>query len=138
MGTEEGHLKTLAGLLDALASPVRLRLVSQLRQPRVISALRVQRWGSERGVKPERPMTTANVRGHLQQLLKAGVVGRTPVVVSGRTVDHYQVNRPQLFALTEEIRQLALLGGGSAVPDGTLLAEPPALGARVAGPHLVL
>ncbi|MEA3203679.1 MAG: hypothetical protein QOI63_1358, partial [Thermoplasmata archaeon] len=62
-------MELLAGLLDALASPVRLRLLEQLRQPRALSGLRVQPSRAEGGVKPQRPMTTANVRNHVHQLV---------------------------------------------------------------------
>ena len=127
----------IAEVMQALGSPVRLRLLRLLRLPHAIGDIQVAPHRAEGGNRPTRHMAVASVREHLVQLLRIGVVQARRLVRGGHTLDHYEVNRPQLFALTEELRALADLSG-SAVLDGTMpgpLAqpeEPPRT------PHLVL
>jgi DNA-binding transcriptional ArsR family regulator len=127
----------MATVMRALASPVRLRILRMLRDPLTLRQLRLQPHRAEGGVRPARPMTAANVRQHVAQLAAIGAVRARRIERDGRASDHYEVNRPHLFALTEELRSLAELPGGLAM-DGTLPVPPSPGPPRPRGPHLVL
>lgn len=114
---EEFDSARLAQILDALSSPVRLDLLKALRTPRTLGEIRLQ---PRRGAGGDgRAMSRVVVRRHLEKLLEIGVVRTQAKVRNGRRVPHYVVNHRQTFALTEELRRLALLRTEQSVTDGT-------------------
>lgn len=127
----------VAAVTRALGSPARLRLLWLLRHPHVLGDVHLAPQRSEGGAKPTRPMSLASVRQHVVQLAALGVVRAKREVRGGRAVDLYEVNRPQVFALTEELRALADLPG-STLLDGTMPGPPAVPADPPQGPHLVL
>lgn len=127
----------LAAMMKALASPVRLELLQSLRAPRMLGEIRLQPRRRD-GSGPGRTMNRVSVRGHLDSLLAIGAVREVSVQRDGRLAKHFVLDYGQLFALTEELRQLARLQPEGGVLDGTMLGPPtgpPPLSER---PHLVL
>lgn len=92
----------LAEVLSALASPNRLALLRQLRQPRCVTEIRLPPEEGE-----ERPIARQAVRVHLRKLMDAGVVA--PVERGPGASVAYLVNHQRIFAITEEVRALAAL-----------------------------
>ncbi|MEA3144230.1 MAG: hypothetical protein QOG31_1554 [Thermoplasmata archaeon] len=123
-------------MLKALASPVRLALLQALTAPRTLAEIRVAPVRRDRG-SAGRPMSSVAVREHLDYLLDIGAVQAVPMTRDGQRRTHYLVNHRQLFALTEELRQLARIR-----PDADLLLDGtqpgPSLAPRHPGPTLTL
>lgn len=122
-------------ILKALASPVRIDLMKALQTPLTVGEIRLR---PRRGGSGAQAMSRAVLRRHLERLLAIGVVRPVHLPRNGRRTLHYVVNHSQTFALTEELRRLALLrveGGGGA--DGTLPGPPPPA-VRASGPRLTL
>jgi len=113
----------LAAMLKALASPVRLQLLQALRAPRLLSEIRL-RPARKDGRAEGRSINRVSVRGHLESLLRIGAVRAIPVPRDGRLMTHYVLDYGQLFALTQELQQLARLQPEAGVLDGTMLGAP--------------
>ena len=106
----------LAQVLGALANPVRIDLLKALRVPRTVSEIKLR---PRRGAGGrDRSMSRVAVQRHLAQLLAIGVVRSQPTIRNGRRANLYLVNHSQTFALTEELRRLALLRADEGI-DGT-------------------
>lgn len=136
--TDEVDSERLGRVMKALANPVRVDLLKALRSPKTITEIRLHPRRKDGNLHPERVMSRVTVREHLVQLLDIGVVQARRATREGRTVDVYIVNHRQLFALTEELRQLAeLRPDGQTVGDATQEdpVEPPRF---PEGPKLVL
>ncbi|MCA1810932.1 MAG: FHA domain-containing protein, partial [Halobacteriales archaeon] len=125
-------------MLKALASPVRLELLQLLQSPRMLGEIRLRPGRSDRAGMPGRSLSRVTVRQHLDSLLKIGAVQVVPLLRDGRLLNHFVVDHRQLFALTEELRQLARIRPeGDLLPDGTR-PGPGHAAAAVQGPRLAL
>lgn len=139
VGIESEHL---ADVMKALANPVRIDLLKALRQAKTLGEIRLRprRGGSSDGL--ERIMSRVTVKQHLDQLMAIGVVQTRSIVRDGRPLDHYIVDHRQLFALTEELRQMArlrpqgeMLDGTQPAPAANPMAQPGAKLALVNGTY---
>jgi DNA-binding transcriptional ArsR family regulator len=129
----------LAVILSVLASPVRLRLLQSLGVPQPVGSLRIPPSRRDARHAHERAMTRQALQRHLNALSQVGAVQRVPHLVDGRVVEHYAVSPQRVYALTEQIRDLAALDArGDACPDDTM-PQPPAVPRPPSGqPHLLL
>lgn len=128
----------LAAFLRVLANPVRLEMLRSLARPQAIQDIRVSPHRAEAGARPERPMSAVAVRKHMDQLVAIGVVRTQRRMREGRLMGHFEVNLPQVFALSEEFLSMARIGGADGLADGTLLGPPSQALRQPDGPHLVL
>ncbi|MEA3203768.1 MAG: Inner rane component of cytoplasmic domain [Thermoplasmata archaeon] len=128
----------LARFLKVLANPARLEILRRLNRPRTLQEIHVAPHRAEHGQVPTRPMSQVAVRKHLLQLLGIGVVQGVRLPRPGRSPTHYQLSRPQMFALSEEFLAMVRLEGAEALLEGTLLGPPTNLQGHPPGPHLVL
>lgn len=129
----------LAELLSALAYPMRLRLLQQLRFPHTLRDIRVSPGKLEAGGNPARPAAKPSVLRHLDRLVDAGLVRSEEVEQQGRRVPSYVVNAQRLYALTEDVRRLSVLYahlGPGAEATGTLQEAGP--GEEATGRRMVL
>lgn len=128
--------EALAANLEALASETRLELLHDLRTPRALHEIRVSPSSARPGENPERPISRQAVARHLQQLQELGLLHRVPTE-SGRG-EGYVLNHERLFAVVDELRNLAKLRPvltGTSTVGATLdraveevrLPEPPRL-----------
>lgn len=131
-----GAKEPLAHIMKALGNPVRMELLRQLTTPRQLGEIQVHPHRREAGGAPKRLMSRASVQSHLEQLLEVGAVRTLTGIRDGRNVTLYTIDERQLFALTEELRDLGRLRGKEASLDGT--AAAPALPHRHEGPRLIL
>jgi DNA-binding transcriptional ArsR family regulator len=99
---------TLARNLESIASATRLELLHALRTPRTLRDIHVQPSLNRTGESPDRPMSRQGVTRHLDQLLDVGLVRRTSPEESGSR-DAFVLNHERLFALIDELRNLAKL-----------------------------
>ncbi len=128
---------SVADIMRALGNPVRISMLTILRQPRTLGEIQVTPVRQDDGQRPERAMSRVSVRQHLEQLLEIGAVQQVRGTRDGRTVTLYQVNHRQLFALTEELRELGRLRPEKdLIPDGTAPGSPEM--PPIKGPRLVL
>lgn len=111
----------LARLLEALASPTRLHLLHQLREPRLVSDIRVQPSLTRAGENPARPLSRQTVTHHVEQLVEQGLLARVPMP-DGRG-DGYVLHQASLFALLDEVRRLAKLRSVLGDDDSETVAE---------------
>jgi hypothetical protein len=124
--------EAIAGALEALANPLRLAMLRDLRTPRMLTDVRL-RPTAEGGPL----LARQSVRRHLDRLLEARLlVARAPAADEpGAT--RYMVNHASLFALSEEVASLARLAPreepSAATQTARLAASP-----LPAGPCLVL
>lgn len=122
----EGTEATLSTALGALGNPLRLRLLRQLRAPKVLRDVALA--SEEDG----RPLARQTVTSHLDRLVEAGlVVARTTEREYGPTTE-YVLNHQVVFFLAEELRTLSRLRP-AAEPDvvtmhGDARGRPVALG----------
>lgn len=129
----------LAEALAALAYPVRLAMLRQLREPKTLKEIRVAPASPGSGSAPDRPMSRQAVKEHLETLLDAGaVVAREVEREYGATME-YVVSHRSLFAISEEFRELARLKPKELPEEDTMLGSHPG-GERhtLQGPCLVL
>lgn len=125
----------LSTTLAALANPVRLALLRELRTPKTLGDIRVV--SDEEPATPERPLSRQAVRQHLDRLLEVGAVGR----LDGErtTGGAYLVEHRKLFAAAEQLRSLAALRPlADPMADVTVVARPTGSGPVARGPRLVL
>jgi DNA-binding transcriptional ArsR family regulator len=131
---EASDPQRVARMLKALASPVRIELLRLLTAPRTLAEIRLRPGRRDQG-RAGRAMSSVTVRQHLGHLLEIGAIQVVPLTRDGRRRNHFLVHHRQLFALTEELRQLARIR-----PDVDLLLDgtqpgpappPPQPGARL-------
>lgn len=93
----------LANALTTLGSPVRLRILRQLRAPKVLREIEVA------SVRPDggRTASRQTVREHLDRLLEVGMVVRRPAQRPYGETHEFVLNHSAIFALGEEVRGLA-------------------------------
>lgn len=122
---------TLARCLGALSSPLRLSMMRTLRMPRTLREIEVR--GEEDGAK----LSRQGVRRHLDRLLEAGVISTRSAARDWGDATEFVVNHQRVFAVSEEVRNLARLRPLVEPQEATL----PGVGAsplKRAGPMLVL
>lgn len=128
------RLVDLADRLQPLANPTRLRLLSQLRDPQTLTEIELRKPEADR----EKPLARQTVKSHLVQLMEAGaVVSRKAQREYGETTE-YMLNNQQVFALAEELRDLARLTPAEDPSQGTVRGELRLGDIEASGPHLVL
>jgi len=97
--------------LRALASSNRLRLVSELQQPRTVDDIHLTPAGSAEDENEDRKLTRQGVRHHLTRLEESDLVrSSTRPNQQGRDRREYMVNEPAVFGLLKELRQLLATG----------------------------
>jgi DNA-binding transcriptional ArsR family regulator len=129
----------LAAALAALANPVRLALLRQLRRPHVLTEIRVRAVETSRGPGPaDRTLARQSVREHLGKLLEIGAVEARDVKRESGPAVEYILNHQTLFSLAEEFRGLARLRPTAELGAQTLRGPPAAEAPLPAGPCLVL
>lgn len=101
-------LEPMARDLEVLASPTRLELLHVLREPRPLHEIRVHASRSRTGERIGRPISRQAVTRHLEVLQEADLVRRLPGE-GGREGDRYLLNHEHVFALVDEVRNLAKL-----------------------------
>ena len=99
----------LGGALSALASPVRLALLHEIRSPKTLQEIHLPAERGYAGAGTERPLSRQAVRHHLDQLIDVGVVLALEGQRAGGPVVEYVVNHQALFAISEDFRALAHL-----------------------------
>lgn len=121
----------LATTLAALANPVRLAILRELRTPRALGEIRVL--SDEEGA--ERPLSRQAVRQHLDRLLEVGAVGRMELGANHA----YVVEHRKLFSASEDLRSLAALRPLDEPPtSNTETMGSNGMGSPRHGPRLVL
>jgi DNA-binding transcriptional ArsR family regulator len=111
-----------------LANPSRLELLRQLRQARTASEVTLQPPDVAPGENPERPISRQAARIHLTKLADIGVVVARRTRRGHAVADEYVLNPQRLFAIVEEMRQLAALRplqppGSEATMEGRPMAS---------------
>ncbi len=126
----------LARQLQALANPVRLRMMGVLQRACPVAEI---------ALPPERartagagPMSSVAIRKHLAVLTDEGLVKPRRLLRDGRVVDHFQVNATQVFALLEGLRSMGTPADDLAPLDVTLAGPPARTNVPWTEPHLVL
>lgn len=100
-----GNYAALSAVLEALSDARRLELLADLRRPSILRDIRVRAPEGER----DRDIARQAVKRHLEKLVEAGVVHAHPTKHEfGETLE-YVVNHQRLFAVSEELRELAKL-----------------------------
>ncbi len=129
----EDH-EALAGSLETLASPVRLRLLEALRRPVRVGQIRVAA-PEENG--PDRLLSRQAISWHLDQLIEAGLVRKLDAPGRGHL---YVLDHRHLFAVVDELHGLTKLKPYAVVEDdrATMDHQADGLATRLAGPRLVL
>lgn len=131
---DEERLAGLAERLKPLANPTRLRLLAVLRNPQTLTEIEVSKPEGDR----EKTLARQTVKSHLVRLMDAGaVVSRETQREYGETTE-YMLNNQQVFALAEELRDLARLTPSEDPSQGTVRGEPVLGDLEAEGPHLVL
>lgn len=130
----------LADSFLALANPVRIELLHELREPRTLGDIRLRAVQANRDdLAPGRVMSRQAVRHHLDALLAAGFVRTEERPRGDGVAEHFVLNHRQLFVLAENVRRLARLKPRETDPG---LATIPLTGreerAKRAGPSVVL
>ncbi|MEA3202172.1 MAG: Inner rane component of cytoplasmic domain [Thermoplasmata archaeon] len=133
MGPEPQDDEALAATLSALASKPRLALLRELRVPRTVSEIEIQ--GARRG--SDHVVARQTVRVHLDRLEEAGLVLAQESSRGGTPIKEYLLNHPMLFALSEELRELARRRGMAEPHAGTMEVSG-AAPAAAEGPRLVI
>lgn len=122
--------------LGALASPVRLALLRELRAPKTLREIDVRAPAGPD--QPARPLARQTIKEHLDRLVQIGVVvaheAQRPY---GATVE-YAINHQSLFALAEEFRELARLRPVHEPVAPTVRKEAAPRPFSIQGPCLVL
>lgn len=122
-----------AELLQALASPVRLRILSALVRPMLVTELRI---AGERG-SSSALAARQTLQAHLDRLEEVGLVGVVDVERNGRSYRGYVASTERIRDAKAALREIVdqLDHRGRAAADGTFLLDRAELRA---GPHLTL
>lgn len=88
--------------LEALANPTRLALLRRLCEPKILADIEV-----ESAEHPGRNLSRQSVAKHLHLLMEAGIVLDQVPPSDGREGPGYITNHQAIFALAEEVRDLA-------------------------------
>lgn len=121
----------LTAALDALANPLRLAIVRQLRAPRALREIEVRQTAGDHPAL----LARQTVRWHLGRLVECGIVdSRGGQRDYGETTE-FTVNHQRIFSLAEDVRALARIRP-VVEPDAETVAsdaaEPPSRpGARL-------
>lgn len=128
--------EVLAATLVAIAAANRLALLRVLREPRIMTEIRLA--SAESHDEGEaRAMARQAVRKHITQLVEAGIVVIRPTKREfGGTVE-YVLNHARLFAIAEDLRELAALRPRDPVPVATTVGTQRA-STMIAPPRLLL
>lgn len=129
----------LAQALTVLGSPVRLQILRQLRTPKTVTELDV-RVRPARGEDRDRPRTLARqtVKEHLDKLVDRGIVRTREGQREHRTVTEYVIDHQRLYALGDEVRELALLRPTAEPSAGTMATTGPEPASAPTEPTLVV
>lgn len=124
--------------MQAFGNPARMQLLSILRTPHSLGEIHLAPNRQDAVASPSRNMNRVSVRHHLEQLIAIGAVRQFDGIRDGRTTSLYQINHRQLFALSEELREL-----GRIRPDADFIVDgtapgPAAAGRTPTGPRLIL
>jgi DNA-binding transcriptional ArsR family regulator len=134
-----GRTETMALLLKALGNPLRLQVLDMLRTPHTLSEIRLSPARKEGGAAPDRTMSRMAVRQHVEQLEAFGLVRQVRVQRLGRSAVAYVVDHRQLFAVTEDLKELARIRPEADPGDAPTLADPVRADVQhVRGPRLIL
>lgn len=133
----------LSEYFRVLSLPNRLQLLRKLRAPSTVSDIQLSPSRSDPRRNPDRSLSRATVKEHLERLQELGLVDAGETKRNGQRVAEYVVNQARLFLFTEEVKELSLLRPhpgeasrrtrGDAGPD-----EPPERSPPVEGPVLTL
>jgi DNA-binding transcriptional ArsR family regulator len=126
----------LAEALEVLASPVRLRILKQLRRPKTLHEIEVPPGVQESS--PGRNIARQTVTKHLKRLVEIRAVSVRRVRRDQGETAEYTINHQRLFALSEEFRALARLRPGAEPTDPTQEALRQSPDFVIKGPCLVL
>jgi DNA-binding transcriptional ArsR family regulator len=135
----------LAEALGALANATRLMLLREVRAAKALREIELRAVGARdpaelrgAGLGAPRTLSRQAVRMHLERLVEAGVVvARDTERAYGSTVE-YALNHQRLYALAEEVRELAKMRPAEEPAEPTLRGGPPAAQHPARGPCLVL
>lgn len=132
---DEDFHPALPDALDALANPVRLRMIRAVRTPRVLSEIEVD----GRAAGDDRPVNLSRqaVRWHLDRLLATGFVLDRPSRRAFGDAREYVLSHQRIYSLAEEIRGLARMRASVEPVVETVPASPRAVSVKK-GPRLVL
>lgn len=124
----------VANALAALGSPVRLKLLREIREPRTLREIEVR---SATRSEAERLLSRQAVREHLDRLLEVGMVVTREAERGYGATQEYTVNHQAIYALGEEVRELARVRS-LVEPSIATVAGAPARPVGAMGPTLVL
>jgi FHA domain-containing protein len=133
----------LAEALAAVASSARIMLLRQMRTPKALREIELRTVGSRdpaplRESGEPRTLSRQAVKTHLDRLVEIGVVSaRETERDYGPTVE-YVVNHQRLFAIAEEVRELAKIRPTAEPQEPTLHGGQAASNFDLKGPCLVL
>lgn len=128
----------VARAMEVLGSPVRLALLRHLRAPKTLSEIEL-RAGIEDGQgSAVRPLARQTIRDHLDRLLQIGAVVTRPAVRERGPTVEYLLNHQALFAIAEELREMARLRPASEPRAPTFVQPEPPPPFELEGPCLVL
>lgn len=126
----------LAEGLAALGNPVRLAILRELREPKILKEIEVAPHRDDAG-DPQRPVTRQTVRTHLDRLADLGVVVAEEVERSFGTTVEYSLNHQALYSLGERFKRLARLRP-QREPDVPTWEQDPREGYELETPCLAL
>lgn len=133
-----GEPKRLAEALDALANPLRLRLLGKLRSPKVLKEIDLRTDTAAEGSRSGRPISRQGVKHHLEKLLDV----RTVEAIEGERewgdAVEYVVNHQTLFTLGNRLHELARLRPVAPPASETRTQQIPSQPLEERGPALVL
>lgn len=126
----------LEAILKALSSANRLQLLGLLESPQELEDLRLKPGAAQAGASPQRPISRQAVLRHLDVLAGQQLVH----VRRGKTgANQYVADRTRLYALLEDLRQVARLGSPLGFDAAqTVQVNATATPAWPPGPKLVL
>lgn len=132
-GTEAlPQVEELAPLLSALASPVRLRLLQELRSPQLPSELRIPAERDREGLRSDRILSRPAISQHLAALRELALVEKTED-------DRYVVNHQRLFSALREVSRLATIRPDVEVDvEETIRTHRAGSNPPLKGPRLIL
>lgn len=134
--TRADEYEDIAELLDALSHPARIAVLAELRSPRLLSEIEVAHapWDAEEA----RVLARQTIQRHLGKLVDAGLVQSGPTEREFGETTQYIVDHQALFALAEEIRELARLTPEQEPSNPTETVDPPTAGPEPGEPCLLL